>query len=95
VSFVQCETHGPQPQTLVCQHIIDGLIDRRRVGFFWTTADPGNPNPDAWCSACEERVKVTGGEWIGEALEELQPKVLCACCYELAKKFHMGGDPWS
>jgi hypothetical protein len=44
---------------------------------------------------CEERVKLTGGEWEGEALEHLQPKVLCAECYDVARMFHTGGDPWS
>jgi hypothetical protein len=66
-----------------------------RVGFFWTTADPENPRPDAWCSACNDQVQVTGGEWVGEALKHLEPKVLCGACYDVAKIFHMGGDPWS
>lgn len=91
----QCATHGTQPQTLICQHIADGLFRRKRVGFFWSVEDPANPGPDAWCSACNERVRTTGGEWVGEALEHLEPKVLCGACYDLAKQFHMGGNPWS
>jgi hypothetical protein len=92
---VRCDKHGEAPRTFVCQHIASGLIRHERVGFFWTRGDPNNPHPDAWCAECEERVKLTGGEWQGEALEQLQPKILCAHCYELAKAFHMGGDPWS
>ncbi|MCP4928701.1 MAG: hypothetical protein GY918_06550 [Gammaproteobacteria bacterium] len=91
----QCATHGKQPETFVCQHILGGLIDKKRVGFFWTQDDPENPYPDAWCSDCEERVKKTGGDWAGEALDKLKPEVLCAECYKVAKEFHMGGDPWS
>src|SRR5437867_3023893 len=80
---------------LVFQHIAQGVIMKSRVGFFWTTHDRDNPRPDAWCKACEERVRATGGEWVGEAEAQLDPKVLCGACYDLAKKFHMGEDPWS
>jgi hypothetical protein len=84
-----------QQETFVCQHIVDGLVHKRRVGFFWTPCNAGNPRPDAWCSACNERNSSAGGEWAGKALEHLQPKVLCGACYDVAKQFHMGGDPWS
>jgi hypothetical protein len=92
---IECETHGTSKRTYVCQHVATGLQCHERVGFFWTTFDRENPYPDAWCYECEERVKKTGGEWEGEALEQLQAKVLCHHCYEIAKVFHMGGDPWS
>jgi hypothetical protein len=95
VLTIHCETHGEAPRTFVCQHIASGLIRHERVGFFWTREDHGDLHPDAWCSACEERVKRTGGKWEGDALDHLQPKMLCGECYELAKAFHMGGDPWS
>ena len=71
-------------------------MQKQRVGFFWTIHDPGNPRPDAWCSGCLQRLEATGGdEWVGEALEHLNPQVLCGACYDIAKIFHMGGDPWS
>jgi hypothetical protein len=92
---VDCKVHGTQPGTLVCQHIVAALQARQRVGFFWTTVTSDNPRPDAWCKACNARVEATGGEWIGEALENLEPKVLCGACYDLAKTFHLGGNPWS
>jgi hypothetical protein len=79
---------------MVCQHIFEGLLRRQRVGFFWAK-DPENPRPDAWCLACNERVRETRGEWVGLAREHLKPKLLCGACYDLAKAFHMGGDPWS
>ncbi|NKF24110.1 hypothetical protein [Solimonas marina] len=92
---VECGTHGTQQESFVCQHIVHGLQVRRRVGFFWTTFDPENPRPDAWCSECERRVKLTGGEWVGEAGEQLKVKILCGACYDAAKIFHLGGNPWS
>jgi len=92
---IHCDTHGQADETFVCHHVIDGLVRKERVGFFWTAEDPDNPHPDAWCAECEERVKLTDGEWEGEALEHLKPKILCGECYEVAKTFHMGGNPWS
>jgi hypothetical protein len=80
---------------MVCQHIVEGMIAKQRVGFFWTQSQSDNPRPDAYCRDCEIRVRRTGGEWVGEALEMLQPKVLCGICYDLAKIFHSGGNPWS
>ena len=93
-SVVMCDTHSEQQQTLVCQHILRGLETRTRVGFFWASNDPDNPRPDAYCSACNERVKRTDGEWTGEALAHLKPQTLCGACYDLAKVFHSGGNPW-
>ena len=92
---VRCDVHGLQQHTLVCQHVAEGLSRHQRVGFFCSASRPDNLRPDAWCSACEERVKVTAYEWVGLALEHLQPKVLCGACYDVAKRFYTGGDPWS
>jgi hypothetical protein len=92
---VQCDDHGVQPETFVCQHIVSGLLERRRVGFYWTSSDPDNPRPDAWCAACEERVRAAGGAWIGEAAWHLGARLMCGACYDAAKTFHMGGNPWS
>ncbi len=92
---VNCRSHGDQERTMVCQHIVEGLTTRTRVGFFWSVEDPDASRPDAWCSACKERVKVTNGEWIGQALELAKPQVMCGICYDVAKLFHMGGNPWS
>jgi hypothetical protein len=90
-----CSTHGEQQRTYVCQHIYEGLVSRERVGFFWAIEEPENPRPDAWCQACEIRVRKANGEWVDEALDKLQPKILCGLCYDLARTFHSGGNPWS
>jgi hypothetical protein len=94
-AVVHCATHGEQPETLVCHHVLEGLRTKTRVGFVWTTADPANPRPDAWCQDCNARVAATGGEWVGDALANLGPQTLCGACYDTARAFHMGGDPWS
>src|SRR5256885_72238 len=92
---IRCDAHGEQQQTFVCQHVAAGLLSKMRLGFFWSQHDPDNPRPDAWCLECEHRVRETGGEWVGEAGAQLQPEILCGGCYDLAKRFHMGENPWS
>jgi hypothetical protein len=92
---VNCPTHGLQESTLVCQPIVDGLRRKVRVGFWWNTENVSSGRPDACCTDCNGRVKHAHGEWIGEALEKANPQILCGACYDLAKKFHMGGNPWA
>ena len=84
---IDCPEHGLQQETFVCQHIVQGLSEGRRVGFF-CAHNPENPRPDAWCAECDERVRASGGEWVGEAETHLKAKLLCGACYDLAKAFH-------
>jgi hypothetical protein len=88
---INCSRHGVQPETFVCQHIVQSLRTRVSVGFFWP-ADASEPRPDAWCSECETRVAQTGGEWIGEAAAGLGAAVLCASCYDEAKALNFGSS---
>jgi hypothetical protein len=85
---VQCADHGEQPVTFVCQHIIKGLVDNAPYGFFWAD-DPGNPRPDAWCTACERMVQKTGGEWTDESEAFASVSILCAQCYDRAKRMNL------
>jgi len=82
---VECERHGPQPEAFVCQHIAESLRTGQSVGFFWSS-ESSESRPDAWCRECNERVKRTGGEWVGEAAEALGVKLLCGGCYDAAKQ---------
>lgn len=86
---VQCEEHGLQPETFVCQHIAQSLATRRPVGFH-RPADSDQEYPDAWCSQCHERHKRCGFEWEGEAAEHLGAKLLCARCYLQARMLALG-----
>lgn len=92
---VFCNTHGATSPAFVCQHVADGLSSRVRVGFFFASEDPNNPYPDAWCAQCDERLRLAGGEWEGEAEEQLGARLMCGHCYLTAKTFHTGGNPWS
>lgn len=87
---VQCKIHRHGEETFVCQHIGAGLLRRQRVGFFWAADDTEVSRPDAWCSACNDRVARQGGEWEGEALAQLRAKLMCGHCYDEARLFHSG-----
>lgn len=83
MNTVECERHGPQPETFVCQHIVQTLRDRKPRGFFW--ADTPDPRPDAWCTECNDRVQRAGGQWTPEAERAAKIKLLCGSCYDEAK----------
>ena len=89
---VRCGVHGTQQETFVCQHITAGLIEGQRTGFHTAMDDQDNLRPDAWCRACNDRVALTGGRWVGEALAQLDARVICGACYDLARTFHRGAD---
>jgi hypothetical protein len=82
--LVECDRHGPQPATFVCCHIVQTLQDGMPRGFH-PGDDPGNPRPDAWCTACEEKVAATGGEWTDESETFAQVTLLCGACYDRAR----------
>ena len=88
-AIVTCEVHGASQETFVCQHIVDGLSQGRPVGFFWPADAAEGDRPDAWCADCQARVVQVGGEWVGEALENLGAQLLCGGCYDDAKALHM------
>jgi len=95
MSNIDCPIHGQNAEAFVCQHIVTGLLEHERLGFFWTGGQPENPHPDAWCVNCENRRLEQNGEWEGEAVKQLEAKIMCGSCYEVAKTFHLGGNPWS
>ena len=86
--FVECEKHGKQQETFVCQHIIQTLQDNKPRGFCWAD-DPEKPRPDAWCSECESRVQATDGEWTDDSEAFAGVKLLCSECYNKAKEINM------
>jgi hypothetical protein len=83
-STIECATHGPQPETFVCQHIFISLDTKVAVGFHWSREDSG-PFPDAWCSECEAARSAGDGEWNDELMKMVGVKLLCAGCYTNAK----------
>lgn len=86
---VHCNTHGEQPETLVCQHIAVSLESKSAVGFHWPETS-NEEFPNSWCSDCNERLRAENWEWTGEAEKQLGAKLLCAMCYLDARKLALG-----
>jgi hypothetical protein len=78
---VQCDKHGLQDETFVCQHIVATLVDGVPRGFHWANSD--RSRPDAWCSRCNETSN--GGDWTPETERAAGVKLLCGACYDAAK----------
>lgn len=75
IPTVTCGTHGEQPQTFVCVHIIESLKSGEPAGFWWSREPDGTY--DAVCSACNALSQ--------EAFDALGPKnikTLCLGCFE-------------
>jgi len=84
---VECDTHGEQQQTFVCQHLVRALSTGEKVGFFWSS----EPRGDAWCSACEDvRIRDGGitGEWNERSEKFAGIKLLCGACYDRLRTLH-------
>jgi hypothetical protein len=78
--MVECRIHGQSYATFVCQHLPQG----QGLGFY--SADvPDDPQPDAWCGECE-KVRMAEGEWNDMSQAFAKITMLCAGCYEVAKK---------
>ena len=86
---VECLTHGKQPATFVCQHILETLNDGIPRGFWWSTEDPENPRPDAWCNECEIKVN-EAGEWNDETEGFAGVKLICGVCYDKVRALNLG-----
>ena len=81
---VECQTHGEQERTFVCQHLVDSLSTGLNIGFFWSH----EPRGDAWCSQCEEmRIREGGesGDWNDQSQAFAGIQILCGCCYDRVK----------
>ena len=88
---VTCQAHGEQPETFVCQHIVQTLDDGVPRGFFWAR-DADADRPDAWCSECNARVAVCAGEWTDDVLELAKVSLLCGRCYDRAKSINVSTE---
>jgi hypothetical protein len=79
--LIQCEEHGSQEETYICQHLISSLKTNESVGFYWSS----EPRGDAWCHACEKvRIAEGGirGDWNERSEAFADIKILCGACYD-------------
>jgi len=78
--ILHCPHHGDHPATLLCQHLPRGI----HLGFFTATGDD-DPQPDAWCAACDTLLREEG-EWTDYADQYAGEAVFCAACYAAIKR---------
>ncbi len=75
VPSVTCGTHGKQPQTFVCVHIIESVKEGEAKGFWWSRSEDGIW--DAICNDCnalsQEAFDALGADNI---------KTICLGCFE-------------
>jgi hypothetical protein len=83
---VTCPEHGRQGIGLVCTHVAHTIDSGEQVGFFWGD-DTDTGRPDAWCRACEQAlVAIPEGQSTEKWFLACDYKVLCAACWDLAKR---------
>ncbi len=81
---VQCDRHGQQQLTRVCQHIAQTVRDGQPRGFYWSGGAP-NDRGDAWCAECDRHLEAAGGEWTAENQQLANVQVVCGLCYDQAR----------
>ena len=72
---IECGSHGRQPVTYVCVHIIEASQSGEPCGFWWSRGEDGVW--DAVCSACNDL-----SQEAFEALGSDNIKVVCLGCFE-------------
>ena len=80
----ECPAHGRQGIGLACTHVAHAIDSGARVGFFWGD-DTDIARPDAWCTACNEKLLALRGASSERWFEEADFKILCAACWDEAK----------
>ena len=81
--MVNCCEHGTQGIGLLCVHAAISIDSGALSGMF-VSDNTDLARPDAWCSACEERLMREG--WSEQWFEEADFKFLCAACWDLASE---------
>jgi hypothetical protein len=87
--IVDCETHGEDRRTFVCQH----LNSTTKIGFEETFSTfkgmvIEEDKFQAWCSECE-KVRLSTDGWNEESMEFAKNKIVCETCYFEIKAFQL------
>ena len=90
---IECDTHGLQDETFVCQHIVQGLAESTPYGFWWPESSD-QARPDAWCTACNEVLAAEYWEWTEKAEKFASIKLLCGQCYDRARDMNLKPKRW-
>jgi hypothetical protein len=84
-NVVKCGTHGEVGQAFVCCHLV---AEREKpLGFIQAEYDPDDPEPQAWCGACDAAMSDAGG-WTEELMEQSDIRLVCEFCFETIRGIH-------
>ncbi len=75
IPSVTCGTHGEQPKTFVCVHIIEALKKGAPSGFWWSRSEDG-----VWDAVCTDCNNLSQKEF--DALGPKNIGVICLGCFE-------------
>jgi hypothetical protein len=78
--MLQCEKHGSQRVTYVCQHITNAP-QGESVGFVSGAPEDEHDLRDAWCDDCHSYLLAHGGHWTDELEVPGGIGLLCSQCY--------------
>ena len=82
---VECATHGRGVEAFLCRHLVEN------VGLEFHRTDPiaDNPQPDAWCRACEKIRRRAGGWERLDAASAPPIRLVCGHCYDIILARHL------
>lgn len=78
--YLQCGTHGKQPETAVCKHIAKAMKTGKEVGFYWSVE---NQEYEAVCEKCN---KLSDEQWVSQQNDLI--RLLCLGCFKVAASHH-------
>ena len=81
VQMIPCGTHGVQPQTFVCVHIVQSLKSGNPCGFWWSRGEDG-----VWDAVCTDCNNLSQEEF--DALGSENIKAICLGCFEDAAELN-------
>jgi hypothetical protein len=82
---VLCGTHGTVSRAFACQHLTpDATVP---AGFVEPELDPDDPEPFAWCFACQQMYEHEDA-WSPALAEFVNMKLVCEFCYDTIRKVH-------
>lgn len=79
-NYLSCGTHGKQPETAVCKHIVKAMKTGKEVGFYWSVE---NQEYDAVCEKCN---KLSDEQWLSQQNDLI--RLLCLGCFKVAAGHH-------
>ena len=85
--FIDCNIHGKQEKTYVCQHIAQTVFDGIPRGFYQAD-DPSSSRPHAWCLFCDQKLMKNKGVWDEDTVAFANVQIICGSCYDEAKELN-------